>query len=121
MAPSFAKILYWTPRVLTMLFAAFISIFALDVFEEHQTFWMTAVALFMHLLPTFAVIALLLIAWKWEWVGTAGFFCLATFYVYWAWGRFPLSVYFVIAGPMVLIGALFLAGWLTRYSLQTGH
>jgi len=27
------------------------------------------------------------------------------------WGRFPLSVYLVIAGPLALTGVLFLASW----------
>ncbi len=57
------KILYWTPRVLGILFAVFISIFALDVFGEYG-FPEVLVALFMHLIPTFLVVGVLLIAWK---------------------------------------------------------
>jgi hypothetical protein len=28
-------------------------------------------------------------------------------YIIWAWGRFPLSVYFTIAGPLFLLALLF--------------
>ena len=33
------RLLYWVPRILAILFATFISIFALDVFGEHLPFW----------------------------------------------------------------------------------
>lgn len=112
------KLLYWVPRILTILFALFISIFALDVFGEHLTFWRTMLALTMHLIPTFMILILLALAWKWEWIGGAGYFALACLYLYMFWGRFPVSVYFVIAGPAFLIGILFFANWVWRKELH---
>ena len=50
------QFLFWSPRVLTILFALFLSLFALDVFEEDRDFWGTALALFMHLIPTWIVL-----------------------------------------------------------------
>lgn len=38
MNPSIKQTLYWTPRILGILFVLFISIFAADVFEEHLGF-----------------------------------------------------------------------------------
>ena len=52
MKTSVKRLLFWTPRILGLLFAAFIGIFALDVFDEHHGFWETALALGMHLVPT---------------------------------------------------------------------
>ncbi|MFC1687931.1 hypothetical protein ACFL0L_05160, partial [Patescibacteria group bacterium] len=46
------KFLYWTPRILSIVMVCFISIFAFDVFDGDNTFWETALALFMHLLPS---------------------------------------------------------------------
>ena len=62
-------LLFWTPRVLCLLFAVFLSLFALDVFNEGYGFWKTILALFMHLVPTSIVLAVLAISWRWEWAG----------------------------------------------------
>ncbi len=35
------QFLFWSPRVLTILFALFLSLFALDVFGEGYGFWAT--------------------------------------------------------------------------------
>jgi len=107
-------ILFWTPRALTVLFAIFISIFALDVFDEGHGFWGTLLALMMHLIPTALILLTLALAWRWEWIGTAMFSALGVLYIVMMWGRFPLSVYFTIAGPLFLIGALFLMSWVSR-------
>ena len=69
------RILYWTPRALGIILAAFISIFALDVFSEHSGFWQTASALAMHLVPTALIVAALIVAWRWELTG--GFLLVA--------------------------------------------
>jgi len=113
------QLLFWAPRILCLLFAVFMSVFALDVFGEGYGFWETMLALLMHLIPTALVLVVLAVAWRWEWVGAVLFGALAVFYVVWAWGRFPLSVYFVISGPMALIGVLFLFNWIHRAQLRT--
>ncbi|MCB9301472.1 MAG: hypothetical protein H6566_12535 [Lewinellaceae bacterium] len=101
------RILYWAPRVLGILFAIFISLFALDVFGEGHTPKETAIALLMHLIPTALIVLTLVLAWKWEWIGLIVFLGLAIFYIAWAWGKFPISAYIAISGPLALIGLLF--------------
>jgi hypothetical protein len=103
--------LFWAPRVLCALFAAFISLFALDVFEGHQGIWQTTVALLMHLIPTAVLLVLLAVAWRWEWVGAVAFPVVGALYITMAWGRFPWLTYVIIAGPLFLAGGLFLANW----------
>jgi hypothetical protein len=39
MNESKRRMLFWTPRLLSILFAIFISLFALDVFGEGYGFW----------------------------------------------------------------------------------
>ena len=48
MINSAKGVLFWAPRFLTMLFALFLSIFALDVFAEAKGFLETLTALFAH-------------------------------------------------------------------------
>lgn len=118
MNASTKRMLFWTPRVLCILFAIFISIFALDVFSESHGFWKTILALLIHLVPTYILVIILVIAWRREWVGAILFNALAVLYVVWFWGRFTLSTYLCIAGPMALIGVLFLFNWIYREQLR---
>ena len=108
MTTPLKRFLFWTPRLLCLLFAAFISIFALDVFEGHHGFMETAVALAMHLIPTAALLLVLALSWRWEWVGAAIFPALGLFYLVAFAGRFHWSAYAFIAGPLFLLGTLFL-------------
>jgi len=73
--------LFWAPRALSILFIAFLSMFALDVFGENLGLWKTLVALTMHLLPSFVLIGALIAAWRWEWVGAAIYGGAGTLYV----------------------------------------
>jgi hypothetical protein len=76
------------------------------------------VALLMHLIPTLAILIALAIAWRWEWVGGILFAALGIFYIISMWGRFPWSVYLVIAGPAFLIAGLFLVNWFYRGQIK---
>ena len=108
------RVVFWMPRILCVLFAVFISLFALDVFGEGYGFWGTIVALLMHLVPTGLILIALVIAWRWEWIGAILFVALGVWYVIMAWGKFDWFTYLLIAGPLFLVGALFLVNWLYR-------
>jgi hypothetical protein len=43
--------------------------FALDSFNPERTIWQQIGDFLMHLIPSFVLIALLIIAWKWEFIG----------------------------------------------------
>ena len=113
------RIVFWMPRVLCVLFAVFISLFALDVFGEGYGFWETIVALLMHLIPTGIILIALAIAWRWEWIGAILFVALGAWYVIMAWGEFDWIAYLLISGPLFLLGALFLVNWLYRAELRS--
>ena len=112
------RLLYWVPRILTILFAVFVSVFAMDVFSEHLPFWRLMLALLMHLIPTFVVLIALALAWRWEWIGAVAYFALGAFYIWSFAGRFPLLTYVVIAGPMFVIGGLFAMNWMLRKEVR---
>lgn len=109
------RALYWSPRGLGILFAFFISLFALDVFGMGASFWETVAGLLIHLIPTYIVIAVLILAWRWEWIGALIFTALAAIYVI-ETGRLDWSVF--IAGPLLLIGVLFWVNWVYRAQLH---
>ena len=113
------KSLFWTPRVLCILFAIFLSIFAADAFGEGRGFWETVLALLMHLIPSGMVLIVLAISWRWEWVGAVVFLALGVLYLIFAWTRqFHWSAYVAIAGPLFLIGILFLVNWFWRQEIH---
>ena len=117
MNPSVKRFLHWTPRILSILYALFISVFALDVFGEGNGFWGTALALVIHLIPTFLLVAILLLSWRREWIGGIVYLVLAFAYVVFTWGRFPWPTYAVIAGPLMVTSGFFLFDWFHREGL----
>jgi hypothetical protein len=110
-------LLFWTPRILGILFVVFISLFSLDVFEMGARFWGTLGGLIIHNIPTLILIAALVIGWRWEWAAAVGFFAFAlwlliiNFHGDWLVGL-------VFAGVPLLVGALFLLGWIWRKKIR---
>lgn len=104
----------WTARFLGIIFAAFISIFAMDVFTEGYDLNETAIALFMHMLPTLLIILMLIISWRREWIGAIAFFILGLFYLYMSWDRIHWSGMALISIPLFVLAILFAIGWYQR-------
>lgn len=63
------KIFHWLPRIICILAILFISMFALDAFDPQKTIWQQIGHFLMHLVPSFILIILLIIAWKKELTG----------------------------------------------------
>ncbi len=99
----------WTPRVLSILFICFISLFALDVFEEGRSWTEILVALLMHLIPSYVLILILVFAWRRPWVGTIAYTALAI--AYGVIARRHLSWILVIAVPLLVMAVLFWLSW----------
>jgi len=125
---QFAKrALFWTPRVLSAIFIAFLSLFALDVFEENLGFWQTALAFVIHLIPVFALGGVLILAWRWEWIGAVLYGAAGVLYIMSVVprsGPMPqvrLLWILMIAGPAFIIAGLFLANWLKRRELKSAR
>jgi hypothetical protein len=119
------RILFWAPRVLSIILIALLSLFALDVFDEHSGLWQTLPALMVHLIPSFVLIVALILAWRWEWIGAVLYGAAGLLYVTWvvsmsrpvppAW---RLIWILTIAGPAFIIAGLFLANWLKHDQLR---
>ena len=114
------RLLYWSPRVFTITFAIFLSLFALEAFNQFHGFWRVAAAFCMGLIPALMVLAVLAVAWRWEWVGAAAFAGLAVWYSWHSLGRHILSwpIFLGIPLPLLVIAGLFLASWVERANLH---
>ncbi len=123
------KLIHWLPRVFCILAILFVSMFALDSFAPGLTLGQQLAAFFMHLIPSFVLIAFLVIAWKWELIGGIIFMVIGL-------GLSPfiyllnhnrngmtagnsLMVVLLINIPFVLVGILFVAShFLKKKDLQ---
>jgi len=118
------KFLLWLPRILSIIFIAFLALFSLDVFEPGLKWWEILVGLFMHNIPVFVLIGVLVIAWKHEIFGAITFGLAGLLYVFLTVNRagLPWQLAFswslIIAGPAFLIGFLFMNNWCNKRSNQ---
>jgi hypothetical protein len=63
------RLFHWLPRILCILAILFISLFAADAFSPGLTIWQQLGAFVIHLIPSFILLAFLILAWKWELIG----------------------------------------------------
>jgi hypothetical protein len=110
------RLLFWAPRALCILFIGFVSLFALDVFQEGSGFWQTLIALAIHLIPSFVMVAVLVLAWRWEWIGAVLFTGCAVFFALIVRGTWPVKATFAV--PCFVTACLFLLNWLKRADLR---
>ncbi len=112
------RLLFWAPRILCILAILFVSMFALDAFAPELTIWQQIGGFLIHLIPTYVLIALLAVAWRWEYVGgiiytLAGLgFGVLIFFTNYSRNQFSLAQSLVntviIALPFVVVGVLFI-------------
>jgi hypothetical protein len=111
------KVLHWLPRVICILAILFVSMFALDAFSPNLTIWQQIGAFIIHLIPSFILLIVLLIAWKWERVGGILFIIIGlglSPFVFFHNYRMNHSIWMslviisVITLPFVIVGILFL-------------
>jgi len=113
------KIIYLLPRILSIAFVLFLSLFALDVFNEYSG-WDLVIALFMHLLPSIVLAGVVFISWKYDLVGAFVFLGFAIFYILAVGFDRPWSWYVFISGPAMIVGFLFCLSWLQKRRLKSG-
>jgi len=106
-----ARLLLWSPHVLGILVCIFLSLFALDAFNESTSFSeaLFAFAFAIHIAPAVLLLVVVAASWRWEWLGGVVFIGLAVAYVTIAGSR--LDWILVISGPFLIVGTLFLASW----------
>lgn len=115
MAKKINKFIYWTPRILSVIFIFFLALMSLDVISPELSFWQIMVGLFMHNIPALILLVILLISWKYEIVGGIAFILAGLLYIA-ILMRNPFEWYMLawaiqVAGIAFLIGILFYIGW----------
>lgn len=111
------KVFHWLPRIICICAILFISMFALDSFEPGLTIWQQLGHFFVHLIPSLILLALLILAWKWEKTGGIIFMIIGLVFSpviflknyhmnhsFWI----SLSVILMITIPFVIVGILFI-------------
>jgi glucose-6-phosphate-specific signal transduction histidine kinase len=107
-----AKLILWSPRILAVLVCLFLSAFALDAFENGKSFVQALPDFVIHLAPAVVLLAIVALAWRWEWVGAVAFTGLAAAYAYVA--RTHVSWIPVIGGPLLIVGVLYSVSWFSH-------
>jgi len=118
------KFIYWTPRILSILFILFLMLFSLDVFEPGLSAREIAIGLFMHNIPALILLVVLVVSWKHEIVGGVVFILAGIAFIAsklvgsrleggMAWWSFLL-----ISSPAFLIGILFIINWLKKRNVR---
>jgi hypothetical protein len=116
MEKKVSKFVYWTPRILAILFVCFIAMFSLDEISPGKSFGEIIIGLLIHNISTFVLLIIVIVSWKYELVGGIAFLLAGIFYIvlvsrsgiYW---NILISWCLIIAGPAFLIGILFFINW----------
>jgi len=98
--------LHWLPKVITILFILFVAMFSLDVFDENLGFWGTVLGLFMHNIPAFVLIIILVFAWRRPIIGAVGFLLMDLLYFVWTWVARPAQLSWFYINPVFLVALL---------------
>jgi hypothetical protein len=106
------KVLHWSPRILCIMAISFISLFALDSFGPDLTIWYQIASFLIHLIPTFVLLTLLIIAWKWEGIGGI-FFTIIGFGMSIFFGP-NLVIILTMTIPFVVVGVLFIISYFRK-------
>lgn len=108
---------HWAPRLLCILAILFISLFALDSFDQRLTLAEQIGGFVMHMIPSLILIVLLLIAWKWELVGGILFILISLIFTpvlfignynhsHSIW--YSTGIVLMVTFPIFMVGVLFL-------------
>jgi len=131
MKSSFS-LFHWIPRTICILAILFVSVFAADAFEQEHTIIQQLAAFFIHLIPSFVLLAFLLIAWKRELPGgiiftIAGIVMTPViFYHNYNANHFSISeciaVVMIITFPFIVVGILFIMShYISKKDIMKTH
>lgn len=118
-----AKWLYWSPRICCIVLVAFMSLFAFDVFEEGHTPGEMLLGFLMHMLPMIILALVLVVAWRWPWVGTVIFGSAALLFSAWTLrdGIQGIGTILIISAPLLMIALLFGANARWKQKIATAR
>ena len=103
MTKTGAAILMWAPRLAGIGVALFLAVFALDAFDGRPLLDVIP-GFAIHLAPSFLVLAVVAVAWRFPMVGAAACLALAVTYGVMVHWRFAWTL--LIGGPLIVVAVL---------------
>jgi len=103
-----SKILYWIPRVLSIVSIFFMMMFSFDVFDGNEPFSAQILGFLIHNIPVLILIAILILSWRREVIGGT-LFILASIIgtcFFHSFSGNPGSL--IVIAPFFLTGILFI-------------
>jgi len=109
----------WIPLILIILAIGFMVLFSFDSFEGNEPVGRKLLGFLMHNIPALILIAITVIAWRWELIG--GILLVASSLAgCWRYGSFqgnPGSL--MVFGPVLVAGALFILSFARTCTSRT--
>jgi hypothetical protein len=94
--------------------------FALDAFAPQLSVWQQIIAFLIHLIPSFILLLILVIAWRWEKIGGIVFISLGLIFTPFIFSTnykhnhsiwLSISIILMITIPFIIVGILFLLSY----------
>ena len=110
-------IFHWLPRIICILAILLISMFAADAFEPGLTIWQQLGAFFIHLIPSFILLGILILAWYKEFAGGIIFIIIGLVLTPFIFNHnykmnesvwMSMGIIMTITVPFILVGTLFI-------------
>ena len=118
MVTHVSKFVYWAPRILSILFIMFLTVFSFDVFTPGAAAGEIALAFFVHNIPSLVLLAVLIISWKFEIVGGITYLLAGIVYIVFNRKSGDWSVVLIIAGPALIISVLYFVNWSKKKKIK---
>ena len=96
---------------LGVLYGVALLIFAADVFNHEQNIAQTFYDLLLHLIPTAVVLFIVVVAFNRPLIGIIIFLVLGLMYIITGWTSMHWTAHVLIAGPLLLLSALYITAW----------
>jgi hypothetical protein len=112
-----AAVMHWIARILCIAAICFISLFSLDAFEPGRPPAEQLLGFLRHNIPSFILIGLLIVAWKWDLIGGVLIALIALLLAPFVYSHnfnmnhsvgMSLGVVAMINLPFIIVGALFM-------------
>lgn len=112
------QLLYWTPRVLSILVVIYACKNVPDSVRADMGFWDAVPAALSHLIPAFVLAAVLALSWRREWIAGALFIVIAVLREAKDWSQSRHDHLWLVLLAL-LIGVLFLLNWKYRKEIRS--
>ncbi|MDC7246541.1 MAG: hypothetical protein PQJ47_11630 [Sphaerochaetaceae bacterium] len=112
MKPAEKSHIVWIPRILSLLFIAFIFLFSLDVWQQQDlTVWQKLIGFVIHNIPVILLAVVLAVSWHHPAAGAILYGVAGLFYFIMIVDDFELISFLILPVPLWVISLLFLFVW----------